>query len=108
VIAAPEPVLIRGVRYPSMGAAARALGVTRRAIVHALDEGTPDRVGTGKSQPRKFIYRGVTYRSQAACARAFRIPSNTFNDRLARGVDPVTGGLITPPPAPEQASKPRE
>lgn len=92
--ARPVPVCIRGVHYPSITAAARALGVTDRAVHHALDEGNPDRVGTGKSRPRQFTYNGVTYRSQAACARAYGIPTNTFNDRLRQGRDPITGDSL--------------
>lgn len=40
---------IRGVEYPSRAAAARALGVSREAVVQALRRGTVDRVGLPRS-----------------------------------------------------------
>ena len=40
------PVRIRGLDYPSAAAAARALGVTRTAVTHAIQRGRPDGAGT--------------------------------------------------------------
>ena len=44
----PDPVTIRGRRYHSAGAAARALGVTYQAIVQAKKRGRLDFVGLRK------------------------------------------------------------
>lgn len=41
----PRPVTIRGVRYPSMSAAARALGVGNSAIWGCAKRGTLETVG---------------------------------------------------------------
>lgn len=41
----PRPVQIRGTTYPSMKAAALALGVTNEAVRQAKQRGTLDRVG---------------------------------------------------------------
>jgi len=97
-----EPVLtkIRGIVYPSMGAAARAHGLSKRAIAHAMDNGTLDNVGTGKSKRRAFTYEGTTYSSQADCARAYGVLPSTFNDRLLAGRDPVTGQPLLMPTNP--------
>ena len=43
-----RPVTIRGVRYESQVAAAKALGVTDRAISMAVKRGTLDRVAISK------------------------------------------------------------
>lgn len=47
----PKPVTIRGTVFSSVGAAARALGVTRRAVQLARDAGRLDKVGTGPARP---------------------------------------------------------
>jgi len=87
----PVPTRIRNSVYPSMGAAARANGVSIRAVQHAMENGTLDNVGNGKSRPRSFEYDGKKYRSQAECARAHGLHTSTFNGRLDRRRDPVTG-----------------
>jgi hypothetical protein len=45
-----RPVTIRGVRYESHVAAAKALGVTDRAISMAVKRGTQDRVAMNKDK----------------------------------------------------------
>ena len=45
-----RPVTIRGVRYESHVAAAKALGVTDRAISMAVQRGTQDRVALSKEK----------------------------------------------------------
>lgn len=47
----PTPVAIRGERYPSIAAAARALRVTPKTIRNALERGTQDRIGIAKHCP---------------------------------------------------------
>lgn len=72
------PIQIRGVDYPSMRAAAEALGVTHGAIWQALEKGRLERVGlgihgnwNGGAHLRKPCwFRGKHYPSRAAAARA--------------------------------------
>jgi hypothetical protein len=92
----PVPVIIRGIYYCSIRAAARALGVGASTVANALESGNLDGVGLGKSKARAFEYAGKVYKSQAECARAHGIPTNTFNQRLLEGRNPVTG-KATPP-----------
>jgi hypothetical protein len=96
----PVSISIRGIIYPSICAAARALGVTRSTVYKALELGQLDGVGLGKTKARAFEYEGIVYKSQAACARVYKIPTNTFNDRLLQGRDPVTGKVKDPAPDP--------
>lgn len=44
----PVPVVIRGQNFPSICAAARALGLAPQTISEALDNGRLDFVGLGK------------------------------------------------------------
>lgn len=68
------PVRIRGVTYPSQRVAARALGVSERAIRNALDAGRVDQVGLhpkkGGAPGIPCVYRGKKYPSQIAAALA--------------------------------------
>ena len=48
------PVRIRGVDYPSMSAAARALGVTHQAVSWAAEHGWLDGVGLRKAAGKKL------------------------------------------------------
>lgn len=50
-------VTIRGVTYPSMSAAARALGVTVQAVWDAVERGNTDGVGLGRNWWRKGAAR---------------------------------------------------
>ena len=55
-----KPVTIRGKRFPSLSAAARALGVHRRAVGLAMRDGKLDRVGLGRwPRPRSQEDRGA-------------------------------------------------
>jgi len=54
----PEPVTIRGVTYPSVGAAARAFDCHRANITHAKRLGYLDRVGLGPSKDRRRDDKG--------------------------------------------------
>lgn len=74
----PVPTLIRGVLYPSMSAAARALGVVTCTVSQAMDDGWLDRVGLGRprgvsSRPdlrKPCWFRGKRYPSRTAAALA--------------------------------------
>ena len=71
------PVTVRGVTYPSMTAAARALGVTKQAVSRALDKGTLDGVGFGRrcepTYTRPTIVCGVAYPSRRSAAAALGV-----------------------------------
>lgn len=45
-------IKVRGVTYPSVKAAAEALGVKTSAVYSALNRGNIETLGLGKSQPR--------------------------------------------------------
>ena len=71
------PTRIRGVDYPSIKDAARALGVTPGAIWQHIERGSVDRAGLGLggfaakvSLRRPCWYRGKRYPSRAAAAKA--------------------------------------
>jgi hypothetical protein len=52
-MAEPVPVVIRGVTYESLSAAARALGVTVQAVHDGLERGRADQIGLGRNWWRK-------------------------------------------------------
>ena len=78
VMTAPQSksITIRGIRYPSQRAAARALGVCDAAISQAKDEGRLDAVATGERRPHRgkcVEVDGITYPSIRAMSRALGI-----------------------------------
>ena len=93
----PEPrqITVRGRTFPSMSAAARALGapgVTAFVFVSRLAMGwDPERALT---EPAGIKKRGVTgpdgkfYRSCADLARAYGMNPGTVLDRIGRGMSP--------------------
>lgn len=85
----PTPILIRGIRYPSMAAAARKLGVSSTTVFNALERGTLDRVGLGipayKTNSIPVTIRGVTYASQCEAARQLGVKQNTIALAYKRG-----------------------
>lgn len=63
----PVPIRIRGIDYPSINAAAKAVGVSPAALRNALDRGTLEQVGLRKGKfappPKSHVtIRGETYR----------------------------------------------
>ena len=65
-------VTIRGVTYPSVPEAAKALGVTRHAVYNARVEGRLDTVGLGRPggrPPKPVTYGGLTWPSISAMCR---------------------------------------
>jgi hypothetical protein len=66
-------ITIRGTTWPSIGAAARALGVTPRAITQAEEYGYLDRVGEGRRTPKPVTLGGWTYPTQRAAAAALGV-----------------------------------
>lgn len=73
----PVPTMIRGVTYPSMTAAARALGVHLSTVHAAVDRGTADRIGLvgGRGGPagQPVTLNGQRFPSMAAAARALGV-----------------------------------
>jgi hypothetical protein len=79
----PVRTIIRGVEYPSMAAAARALGVNRVAVWQAAERGTLNRVGFGDKVP--VIIDGITYPSLSEAARALGITHQSVSSRVRWG-----------------------
>lgn len=68
-------VCIRGVSYPSISAAARALGVHTSVVHRALDEGRLDSVGLYRTfgRPISITIDGIFYRTLRDAATATRL-----------------------------------
>ena len=81
------PVEIRGVLYPSCGAAARALGVTPASIHAARARGTLDRVATGRrgKRPMRVRIAGQVFRDAHAAAAAYGVKVGTVYQALHQG-----------------------
>jgi NUMOD1 domain len=70
------PVMIRQTLYPSIRAAANALGVHERTVSRALDDGRIDEVGLHVRRGRPAIpctYKGKEYPSMTAAAKACNV-----------------------------------
>jgi len=69
---APVPLRIRGVDYPSINQAAKALGVCINVVWRALDEGRLETVGLYRThgRPKSVTINGVVYPSQLAAVAA--------------------------------------
>jgi len=84
------PVRIRGVTYPSHRIAARALGVSERAVRNALDAGRVDEVGLrrkkGGAHGIPCVYRGQEYPSQIAAAIACNVSANSVHRAVRRAM----------------------
>ena len=98
-----RPITVRGVRYESTSAAARALGVSKVYLRRARRRGRLDGVGCGKGNlldgsprvppaagrpgPRSIpcTVKGVDYPSRAAAARALGISPRAVTAALAEG-----------------------
>ena len=82
------PVRVRGVTYPSQRVAARALGVSERAIRNALDAGRVDQVGLcpkkGGAHGVPCVYRGQEYPSRIAAALACNVSANSVYRAVGR------------------------
>lgn len=88
----PRPVEIQGVEYPSVTAAARALGVSRTQICRAIREGKTDKIGMGnEAHQMPTLIRGVLYPSRTAAAQALGRSVTTVVHAIARGKPDVVG-----------------
>ena len=80
------PTMIRGQLYPSLTAAARALGVHLSTVHQALERGTQDQIGQCRGRPGSPCYiNGRRWPSQAAAARALGVRPATISRALAEG-----------------------
>lgn len=84
---APIPCRIRGVLYPSMTAAARALGITLGAIWFAVENGREETVGLGArgGHPGVETWVGArSFPSRRAAAKAEGVTTAAMCMRLRR------------------------
>jgi len=81
------PTTIRGVTYPSMAAAARALRLHPQTIFQAAERGTLDNVGLGiKGAPGSPCYmNGKRWPSQSKAARVLNVRPATISRALSEG-----------------------
>lgn len=84
-----SPVIINGVRYPSQGAAARALGVSPVTISRhkkraAIQGATGDIAVSTDLRLRPTVIDGVHYASRAAAARALGVSGSAITQRMRR------------------------
>lgn len=79
------PVIIRGTRYRSGKAAARALGVAPSTISTAIRRGKLDTVGLGRgcSSQRPVKVGGILYPSCLDAARALGVTAGQMSNFLA-------------------------
>ena len=86
-MAAPIPCEIRGIRYPSFGAAAKALGCTASAIWLAAEEGRLDGVATGRkpSLYKACRINGQKFPSYTIAANALGVSRQTISSLVRNG-----------------------
>jgi len=82
-----RPVTIRGVDYPSIAAASRALGVRREAVDKAIAAGRLEFCGLGRGipDPMPITIRGVAYPSARAAAQALGVKPSAIYQALHVG-----------------------
>jgi hypothetical protein len=80
-------MVIRGIEYPTLGAAAAALGVSKVAICKARKAGRLDTVGLNPSmsEPIPVKIRGKKYPSMYAAAKALGMSPTTVWSAAGRG-----------------------
>jgi hypothetical protein len=79
------PVTIRGVTYPTMNAAAKALGVPTSTMHYAIKKGTIDDI-----KSHKVVIDGVEYPSKAQAARDLNLSIKKIRKRVAAQEDTAT------------------
>jgi len=82
-----DSVEIRGVTYPSLAAAARALGVKYVTVHRARALGRLHRCGIGRAgvEPMAICIRGREFENAEAAARAFKVTKGAIYTALHRG-----------------------
>ena len=89
--AVPKPVIVGGIRYPSITSAALALGLHPTTLARRLRDGWDIDEAIGAKPHRKTMpgqrlrYRGTTYPSIRALAKEVGVRSATLQARLAKG-----------------------
>lgn len=79
------PVRINGAMYPSVKAAADAMGLSIQTIYGAIARGAENTVGTGRETVCKpTTIDGVTYPSRSAAARALGLKPSAVINRIRR------------------------
>ena len=78
-------VKVRGVTYESVKEAADALGVTIAGVYTALDRGRIDKLGLGKTIPKKMVIGNVTFKSASEAGRALGFSRSYFRDAKLGG-----------------------
>lgn len=92
------PIRIRGKDYPSVVAAAKAIGVSAHAIHRALDNGTIETVGLpefqhasrfGNTHARRYPFTafGRSFSSRAEAARQLGVTKSTITNWLRHDPD---------------------
>lgn len=80
-------IKVRGVVYPSVKAAAEALGITANAVYSALGRGNMDTVGTGKNKPQSIQLDGLSFPSIRAASLALGFKRTYLSKVLSKGGD---------------------
>lgn len=95
---AAKPVTIKGVTYPSIFAAGKALGVKAQTVRMAIRRGTTDSIGLGSkmvdghqinSEP--LTIRGVRYPSQTIAAEVLGVTQGAISNAIRRGTLDTVG-----------------
>src|SRR5690606_35809511 len=84
------PILVRGVKYPSIRRAAQALKVSHSTIVRSLDKGTIDEVGIEKPHPQAIPckYNGKEYKSiRAAIRQVIKDHGSMFSQQALKYIE---------------------
>ena len=78
-------VLARGVTYGSVKECSEALGVTVAAVHSALDRGSIDKLGLGRTRPKPVDVEGLKFRSMSAASLALGLPRCYVQEAFAIG-----------------------
>lgn len=95
-------ITVRGVTYPTVQDAARALGVTPNTVYAAMHNGTLDDCGLGKVHPKPMPVRirGRVYDTARDAARELGVPRQSIYAALRRGTVDNVGFGVAPDHAP--------
>ena len=85
--------IIRGVEYPSLTAAAKALGVTVCAVWYALENDRLETVGLRQHGQKRACYiNGARWPSRTAAARALGVTRAAISKAITEGRGTVRVG----------------
>lgn len=90
------PIKIRGIRYPTKTAAAKALGMSYSAFMRRQQLGIRFTKPIDKARrpyPKRVRVRGRWYPSQTAAAKAIGMKFTTLTHRIKSGI-PLTKKLL--------------